>query len=166
MGVSGDNVVDWYRPLGDCRLKLLFSNFVYEDSIKSVHAGKEISVVKHSTCLTPSVRNESKTVRRRSFIILMLLISGNVLPNPGPYNASTSVFNVPTDLKSRSGLGFIHINVRSLLPKLDMVRIWVKNTNADVIVLSETWLNKSVPDKAIGIDGHFISDAHSDIIGL
>ncbi len=48
------------------------------------------------------------------------------------------------------------MNVRSLLPKLDLVRIWAKNTSADIIVISETWLNKTVSDKAIGIDGYTV----------
>ncbi len=65
-------------------------------------------------------------------------------------------FNVPDDLISRSGLGFIHMNVRSLLPKMDLVHIWATNTSADVIVISETWLNKTVLDKAIGIDGYTV----------
>lgn len=67
----------------------------------------------------------------------MLLMPGNVLPNPGPYNRCCPTFTTPTGLKSRSGLGFIHVNIRSLLPKLDMVHIWARNTNADVIVISE-----------------------------
>ncbi len=48
----------------------------------------------------------------------MLLMSGNVSPNPGPHIASN--FTTPVELRSRSGLGFIHLNVRSLLSKLDI----------------------------------------------
>jgi len=35
-----------------------------------------------------------------------------------------------------------------------MLRIWAKSTNADVIVLSETWLSKSYSDKAIFVKGY------------
>ena len=42
-----------------------------------------------------------------------------------------------------------HLNVRSLLSNIEGVRIWAKSTDADVIVLSETWLSKSVFDKCI-----------------
>jgi len=66
------------------------------------------------------------------------------------------MFKVPADFKSRSGLGFIHMNVRSLLPKLDLVRILAENTSADVIVISETWLKKTVSDNAIDIDGYTV----------
>lgn len=56
----------------------------------------------------------------------MLLMSGNVQPNPGPVTDMTSL-QTPADFLKRSGIGFVHINVRSLLPKIDKVRIWAKN---------------------------------------
>ena len=49
------------------------------------------------------------------------------------------------DFKMRSGLSFIHFDVLSLMSKLGMVYIWA--TDADVIILSESWLNKSISDK-------------------
>lgn len=83
----------------------------------------------------------------RCLIMLLLMLSGNVQPNPGPVlgllNNLQSVAT-PSDFKSRHGLGFIHLNVRSLVPKMDMIRIWANTTNADIIVISETWLKKSV----------------------
>ena len=53
--------------------------------------------------------------------MLLLLLSGNVESNPGPETPGKCL--TPTDFKSRSGLGIIHINVRSLLLKLDMIKI-------------------------------------------
>ncbi len=35
-----------------------------------------------------------------------------------------------------------------------MLRIWAHSTDTDVIVLSETWLSKSVSDKEINISGY------------
>lgn len=74
-----------------------------------------------------------KLFRKRCLIVLLLLISGNVQPNPGPISASS--FETPADFKSRYGLGFIHLNVRSLISKMDMIHIWAQSTDADVIVL-------------------------------
>ena len=79
-------------------------------------------------------------------------MSGNVQPNPGPDTPIS--FNTPAVFKERSGLGFFHLNVRSLVPKMDMLRIWAHSTDADVFVLSETWLSKSVSDKVINISGY------------
>lgn len=87
--------------------------------------------------------------------MLMLLMSGNVQPNPGPVSDVTSL-QTPADFLNRSGIGFVHMNVRSLLPKIDMVRIWAKSTNADIMVLSETWLRSSTPDSDVYMDGYNI----------
>ena len=78
-------------------------------------------------------------------------MSGNVEPNPGP---DFNYLSTPCDFKARSGLGVIHVNVRSLLPKLDLVKIWAKTSDTDILVLTETWLNKSVTDKDIAIKGY------------
>lgn len=55
------------------------------------------------------------------------------------------------------------MNVRSLLPKIDMVRLWAKSTDADVMILSETWLSKHTPDSHIYMDGYniFRTDRHA-----
>lgn len=85
--------------------------------------------------------------KQRRLILLLLLLSGNIKPNPGPE------VQTPCDFKSLQGLKIIHLNVRSLLPKIDQVRIWVKSTAADVIVISETWLTKSISNNDIHING-------------
>lgn len=97
-----------------------------------------------------------KISRRKLLIFILLLISGNVQPNPGPTDSllRNSGFNTPSDFKTRTGLGFIHLNARSLISKLDMLRIWAHSTDADIIVISETWLNKSTLDNDICIDGY------------
>lgn len=71
---------------------------------------------------------------------------------PGPYAALN--FTTPAELRLRSGLVFIHVNVCNLLPKLDMVYIWVKNTNADIIVITESRLKKPIKDNNISINGY------------
>ena len=85
------------------------------------------SAVCNSKCCNP---------RSRLAIILLLLLSGNVQSNPGPYILT------PAELSSQSGLKFLHMNVRSLVPKLDFVNIWIKTANPDVFMLSETWHKK------------------------
>lgn len=93
-----------------------------------------------------------KLPKQRLLLILLLLISGNVHPNPGP--AQNMLYDTPESFKCRKGLGFCHSNVRSLVGKIDMVRIWAISTNANVFVLSETWLNKSISDKDVSVGGY------------
>ena len=52
----------------------------------------------------------------------------------------------PNDFKIRSGFGFVHINGRSLEPKMDMIKVWILTADPDVFVLSETWLTKTVSE--------------------
>lgn len=102
---------------------------------KSTMSGDSKSCRKH--CLN--------TRMSKCIITLMLLMSGNVQPNPSP-GSDMILLQTPADFLNRSGIGFVHINVRSLLPKMDMVRIWAKSTNVDIMVLSETWLGRSTTE--------------------
>lgn len=79
-------------------------------------------------------------------VILLPLLSGNVETSPAHYLT-------PADFKSTSGLGIIHLNVRSLPSKLDVVKIWI-NSNADIVVLSETWMTEYVHDRDICINDY------------
>ena len=54
------------------------------------------------------------------------------------------------------GLHFLHLNINSLLPKIDEVRLIANKTNAAVIGISESKLDKSVLDGKVGIDGYEI----------
>ena len=72
-----------------------------------------------------------------SYFNLLLLLSGDISLNPGPFHnnqlqpqSGLSVFN------SR-GLHFIHLNVNSLLPKIDEIRNIAKLSNVAVIGISE-----------------------------
>ncbi len=37
-----------------------------------------------------------------------------------------------------------------------MMRIWIESTGTDLIVVSKTWLSKSILDKDVAIDGYNI----------
>lgn len=51
-------------------------------------------------------------------------------------------------------LKLCHLNVRSLLPKLNEFKNIVDELNGDVIGLSETWLSNNIPDDVIKIQGY------------
>jgi len=52
------------------------------------------------------------------------------------------------------GLKICHLNIRSLLPKIDEVKMLIKESNIDVLAISETWLSNIIPDSFVNIKGY------------
>ena len=49
---------------------------------------------------------------------------------------------------------FIHLNINSILPKIDKIRYIAKLTNATVIGLSKTKLSKAILSSELEIEGY------------
>jgi hypothetical protein len=47
------------------------------------------------------------------------------------------------DFCNRKSLGFMHVNIRSLLPKFVLFIALAHSANLDVLVVSESWLRKA-----------------------
>ena len=58
------------------------------------------------------------------------------------------------DAFKQRGLHFIHLNVNSILPKINELRLIAHNTKASIIGLSESKLDDTVLDDEISIDGY------------
>lgn len=52
------------------------------------------------------------------------------------------------------GLLFVHANVRSLLPKISEISLFLHRTKTAIFAVSETWLDETVTDGEINIDGY------------
>lgn len=57
-------------------------------------------------------------------------------------------------LKTIRDLGFLHLNIRSILSNVDFIKILVSQASPDFFVLSETWLSRNCNDADIGLDGY------------
>ena len=57
---------------------------------------------------------------------------------------------------SNKGLNIVHLNVRSLLPKIDEIHHMAITTNCSILGISETWLDDSVTDAEIQIAGYVV----------
>ena len=87
-----------------------------------------------------------------SFFHLLILISGDISLNPGPnHQHKLQRLNKWNIFKSKC-LHFIHLNINSLLPKIEELRIIAKSTNATIISISESKLDESVLESEIQID--------------
>jgi hypothetical protein len=59
-------------------------------------------------------------------------------------------------LQGQKGLLFLHANIRSLIPKILEVKLLLEKTKAAVLAISETWVDSSVPDGKLNIEGYNI----------
>ena len=85
-----------------------------------------------------------------NYFNIILLLSGDINLNPGP--ATTN--NHSWDVFKNRGLHIIHLNINSLLPKIDEIRNIARKSNLSVIGLSETKLDDSVFDAEVNIEGY------------
>ena len=51
-------------------------------------------------------------------------------------------------------MSLVHLNIRSLLPKLNEISLLVSNYSLDVLTLSETWLDESICDAEVSLPGY------------
>ena len=82
---------------------------------------------------------------------MALLLSGDINLNPGP--VTRHQLNDPKfEAFNKKGLHLIHLNINSLLPKVDELRNIAKYSNAAVIGITETKLGNTVYDSEVTID--------------
>ena len=110
-----------------------------------------------NTCTTHGHRKSvfSTSYSHSKWLNVMLLLSGDVHPCPGP-DSSSPVNNSQYDVFRKRGLHLLHVNVRSLLPKLHEIRMIASQTNAACIGITESWLDNSVFDSELSIPNYTI----------
>ena len=102
-----------------------------------------------------------------SFICMQCIL--NQLPNvelhndnvtdakPGSQQNFEGIPDDQFDCFKRKGLHFLHINCRSLISKLDQLKLLAQKTKAAIICVSETWLDSSVTDTEINTPGYLVT---------
>ena len=87
-----------------------------------------------------------------SYYRLPLLLSGDINLNPGPLHNLQSLDHDEWNIFKHRGLHFLHLNINSLLLRIDELRHIARLTNAAVIGIFESKLDESVPISEIQID--------------
>ena len=104
-------------------------------------------------CLQLNCLNQIKCHKNHFlYLKLTLLLSGDISLNPGP--TQNDHLKEKWKIFRNRGLHFIHLNINSLLPKIDELREIVKISNPTVIGITETKLDNSIGDSEISIDGY------------
>ena len=99
--------------------------------------------------------------------LLFLFLCGDVELNPGPdeqsersfqsfysksYSSDLLDYSLDTSVFIKKHISIVHLNVRSLLPKIDQLS--VEFQHFDIIALTETFLDNSIPNENISIPGY------------
>ena len=91
-----------------------------------------------------------------SYFHLLISLSGDISLNPGPnHQHKLQCLNEWNIFKSK-GLHFIHLNINSLLPKIEELRIIAKSTNAANTGISQSKLDEYTLKPEIQIDDYKI----------
>ena len=81
------------------------------------------------------------------WIALLVKLSGDVHPNPGPLScegsSSSHISDLYNFLSYPNHLSTVHYNVQSIRNKVDI--LYTEFSQFDVIFFSETWLNRDFP---------------------
>ena len=89
------------------------------------------------------------------YVILTTLLIGGIERNPGPLlndsRDSSSVGSTSEDMNIRKKFSIVHYNIQSLSNKVDLIESELRNF--DVICLTETWLDRRIPDDSIKLNG-------------
>ena len=86
----------------------------------------------------------------------LLLLSGDISLNPGPSHMNKTSGNNDWDVFKARGLHFIHININSLLPKIEELQRIACLSNTAATGISESKFDNSIFDSEIEIDGYNI----------
>ena len=83
-------------------------------------------------------------MNNKSFLGILPLRSGDTRLNSGPVDNNQSLDLNELNIFRSKGINLIHLNVNSLLPKVDEIRYIAERTKAAVIRITESKLDESV----------------------
>ena len=127
-----------------------FFTFDYIDTCENIQSLETQLTINHFSISKLKYKNLN------SFSQLLLLLSGDISLNPGPVHQGTLQCSNEWNVFKNRGLHFIHLNINSLLPKIEELRFIAKSTNAAVIGICESKLDASVLEQEINIDNYKI----------
>ena len=91
----------------------------------------------------------------RAFLLFLLLMAGDIETNPGEMFSDNDLQpNNKSKIFRKRGMHFTHININSILPKIDELRLIASETKCILISASETKLDETIPDEEIKIQGY------------
>ena len=81
---------------------------------------------------------------------MLICLSNNVSMNPGP-NFITS-----PRMQTTRGFKVAHLNVRSVVSKMNSIRQFLSENIVHIFTVSESWLNSSIADSESSVSGYSV----------
>ena len=126
-------------------------------SIRSLDLVKDIDNFQQNCYFQLLTLSKMKNKHHSLFLIFVLLLSGNISTNPGPnQNRNINHSNNNRLPFQKSGIHITHLNVNSLLPKLDEIKDFILHTKPTVFGISESKLDNSISNSEIDINEYII----------
>ena len=82
-------------------------------------------------------------MNNKSFLLILLILAGDISLNPEPVCNNQLLHSNEWNVYISKGTHLIHLNVNSLLPKVDEICYIAERTKAAVIEISESKLHES-----------------------
>ena len=84
--------------------------------------------------------------------IMLISLANDIETHPGPSMDSGVFSKMPVT----RGLKIGHLDVRSLIHKMDVLNIFIRENPFDIFTVSETWLTSSIIDSEVNLSGYSI----------
>ena len=150
-------------------LNLQHSNETYRLIKRTRHDYKTVTVVPRNVVFSRSCIIALLIIDFSFRAVELIILSGDVHPNPGPNSVNSSGQGSEINLSNDSlqellacHLSIFHLNIQSLRPKIDLLR--AESEAYDIAVFSESWLKPDITDDEVLLD-HFLSPFRSDKTG-
>ena len=98
-------------------------------------------------------------------LFLILKLSGDIHPNPGPQSDSLLSSNIATVFPHNFNI--LHLNIQSILPKMDLLAVELQNY--DILVFTGTWLSPQISNDDLllkNFDHPYRQDRHARVGGV
>ena len=82
---------------------------------------------------------------------LVIMLAGDITSNPGPSNFNTNNFS------RKRGFKFALLNARSIVNKIDEIRLLLRDKPFQVFAVSESWLDSSILDSEVSVPGYTLT---------
>ena len=142
------------HKIADNNVKLCYKIEVFTP--KYFNANNKLHEAFLSSQFTVLTISKLKQINNKSFYRLLIIFSGDISLNPRPVCKHQLLNTTEWDIFITKSLHLMHLKISSLLPKIDELRHTASLSNAAVVGISESKLDKFIINSEIRIDNYDI----------